>query len=367
MFRAKTPMTRMLAYVALFFGLLFGWYGLKKLVIGWFMSHYHPPAATISTSVAKPQTWQNYLTAVGSLAAVNGVELSSETSGTIKEIRFNSGQMVKQGDVILLMDTSLEEAELKNNQANFTLAKLNYDRNKTLFGKNASSQAALDSSLAQLQEAEANVQSTQAKINYKTITAPFDGRLGIREVNLGQTVSPGTPMVTLQSLNPLYVNLTVPEQYLSNLYINQPVEVDVDLGNGLKVTGNITAINSKVDESTRNVTVQATIPNNNLKLYPGMFAVCKVWLPARANTLVIPQTAITYSLSGDYVFVVKNTAKKGKTPDYVATRAFIKVGDRRDTAVAVLDGLQTGDQVITSGQLKIQNGTHVKIDNHVEL
>lgn len=358
MFKAKTPMAKMLAYVGLFFALLFGWYGVKKIAIYWFMSHYQPPAVTISSTKARAQTWQSFITAVGSLSAINGVELASEAPGTVKEIRFNSGQMVKTGDVILLLDTSLEEAELKSNQAQLQLAQMNYNRDKTLYGKNVSSKADLDAHLQALQSAEANVESSLAKIKHKTITAPFDGRLGIREVNLGQYVSAGQPMVTLQSLNPLYVNFNVPEQYLSNIYINQPVEVSVNFGAGKTVKGLITAVNSKVDQATRNVTLQATIPNNALQLYPGMFALCKVWLPARKNTIVIPQTAISYSLSGDYVFVIK---------DNQAFRQYVKVGDRRGNDIAILDGLSVGTPIITSGQLKLQNGARIKIDNSVEL
>ncbi|HEU5280691.1 MAG TPA: efflux RND transporter periplasmic adaptor subunit [Gammaproteobacteria bacterium] len=358
MFKAKTPMGKMLAYVSLFFGLLFGWYALKNIFIGIMISRYQPPAVTISSVKAKTETWQNFITAVGSLSAINGVDLASESAGTVKDIRFNSGQMVKAGDVIILLDTSLEEAELKSNQAALQLAQMNYNRDKTLYGKNVSSKAMLDEGSEALQSAEANVEASLAKIKHKTITAPFDGRLGIRQINLGEYVSPGQAMVTLQSLNPLYVNFNVPEQYLSNIYINQPVEISVNFGAGKTVQGTITAVNSKVDQSTRNVMLQATIPNNALQLYPGMFALCKVWLPAKANTVVIPQTAISYSLSGDYVFVIK---------DDKAYRQYVKVGERRGDDIAILDGLTAGTPVITSGQLKLQNGARVKVDNSVEL
>ncbi len=362
----NSPMAKMLAYVGLFFALLFGWYGVKKVVVMIFMARYQPPAVTISTTKAKAMDWQSYISAVGSLAAINGVDLSTELPGTIKDIRFNSGQMVKQGDVILALDTAQEDAQLKSSQAKLQLAQMNYNRDKTLFGKNVSSQAELDAKSTELQEAQAEVDAAQANIKYKTVIAPFDGRLGIRQVNLGQYVSQGQALVTLQSLNPLYVNFNVPEQYLSNLYINQKVEVSLNYGAGKTVQGEITAINSKVDPATRNVMLQATIPNNTLQFYPGMFASCKVWLPARPNTIVIPQTAIAYSLSGDYVFIVKNQAKKGKTPAYQAFKQYVQVGDRRGDDIAILDGLKPGDEVITSGQLKLQNGTRVNVDNSVE-
>lgn len=358
MFNAKTPMAKMLVAVSIFFGIIFGWYGIKKIFIGIMMARYQPPAVVITSTKAKKENWQSYITAVGTVSAINGVDLASDSAGIVKEIRFNSGQMVKAGDVIILLDTSVEEAELKSNQATLQLAQMNFNRDKTLFGKNVSSKASYDQGVEALQAAEANVDATLAKIKQKTITAPFDGRLGIREINLGEYVSPGQGMVTLQSLNPLYVNFSVPEQYLSNLYINQPVEINVNVGSGKMVKGLITAINSKVDQTTRNVLIQATIPNDRFQLYPGMFASCRVLLPSKPNIIVIPQTAIAYSLSGDYVFVIK---------DNQAYKQYIKVGERRDDQAAILEGLNDGTPIITSGQLKLQNGTRVKVDNSVEL
>lgn len=361
------PMSKMLLYVGLFFLIVFGWYGVKKILFLWYVSHYKPPAATVSASTAVSKTWQSYLTAVGTLTAVNGVELSSEAPGVVQEIRFNSGQFVRKGEPIILMRTGVEQANLKSSEAKLTLAKINYEREKTLFNKKVSSQSTLDIRQAELSQAEAAVDAVQAQIQQKTITAPFDGRLGIRQINLGQYLPPGTPMVTLQSLSPLYVTFNLPEQHLSHLYLGQDVEISLNLAKGKTVHGKITAINSKVEQNTRNVQVQATIPNDKFLLYPGMYALVKVWLSAEKNTVAIPQTAVSYSLSGDYVFLIKEESKSKQDSLLRVYRQYVKVGERRDNEVSILEGLKAEDRIITSGQLKLQNGARVLIDENVEL
>lgn len=361
------PMSKMLIYVGLFFAIVFGIYGIKKAIFMWYMSHYESPPITISATTAREQTWQSYLTAVGTLTAMDGVDISPEVPGTIQDIRFDSGQLIKKGDVIILMNSQVENANLKNNQAKLTLAKINYDREKTLFEKKVSSQATLDTRYAELLQAEAGVELAQAQIQQKTIAAPFDGRLGIRQVNLGQYVSAGTPMVTLQSLNPLYVMFHLPEQYLTDLYLGQNVDVTVNLSGGKTVQGKITAINAKVEQMTRNILVQATIPNDKFEVYPGMYGSAKVWLKQKQSTVVIPQTSISYSLNGDYVFVIKDESKSKDQPLLHAYRQYVKVGDRRDSEAAILEGLHPGDRIVTGGQLKLQNGAQVMIDNSAEL
>jgi membrane fusion protein (multidrug efflux system) len=359
-------MSKMLIYVSLFFVMVFGWYSIKKIMFFWAMSHFQPPPITVSTTIAKSVTWQSYLTSVGTLTAINGVDLSTDVAGIVSKIYFNSGQYVKKGDELILLDTSLEQAELKDRQAKLKLAQINYSRDKKLFEKNVSSQAALDTRYAALQEAEAGVQSVQAQIKQKTITAPFDGRTGIRQINLGEYISPGTLMVTLQSLNPLYVMFNLPEQYLPNLFLHQLIDVSVNFGRGKTVKGSITAINSKVDQTTRNVLIQATIPNEQFLLYPGMFALVTVWLQEHKNTVIVPQTAISYSLSGDYVFLIKEESQAGKSSLH-AYRQYVKTGERRENVTSLLEGLKSGDRIVTSGQLKLQNGARVVIDNNVEL
>lgn len=365
----STPMSKMLFYVAVFFLIVFGWYGAKKLLFWYFISHYQQPAVSISSINVKSQTWRSYLTSVGSLTAINGVDLSSEASGIVQEIHFNSGQFVKKGEPIILLNTNVEQANLKSNQAKLALAQLNFDRVNTLTKKNVSSQSALDTSKAELLQAQAGVEFVEAQIKQKTITAPFDGRLGIRQVNLGQYVPAGTNMVSLQSLNPLYVNFNLPEQYLPDLYIDQEMDVSVSFGTGKTVKGKITAINSKVDQVTRNIQIQGTILNMNLTLYPGMFGLVKVWLKEQKNVVVIPQTAVSYSLSGNYVFIIKNESESKDKDDQNlhVYRQYVKIGERRGDEVSILGGLKDGDMIVTSGQLKLQNGTHVVINNSVEL
>lgn len=362
-----TPqMKKMLIIVGIVFGLIFGWYTIKKIFIWYMISHYEMPPVTISTSTATPHTWQSFLTSVGTITAVNGVDISSEASGIVKDIRFQSGQFVNQGDLLILLDTSVEQAQLKDNQSKVKLAQMNYDRDKTLLKKNVASQSTVDTDFANLQQAQAGVEATLARINQKTITAPFSGKIGIRLVNLGEYVSAGTAMVTLQSLDPLYVRFNLPEQYLPNLALAQPVDVEVNVGDGMQtIRGSITAINAKVDQATRNILVQATIPNKKMTLYPGMFASVKIWLPQEVNVITLPQTAISYSLHGDSVFLVKDKGKKEK--NLYVTRQYVKVGERRGDEIVILDGLKAGDKVATSGQLKLQNETHVVIDNNVEL
>lgn len=362
------PMKKMLTITGIIFGLIFTVYVCKKIALIYYTWHFVPPPVTISASTAHAQNWQGNLSSVGTLTAVNGVDISSEAAGIVKEIHFESGQFVKKGDLLVLIDSSVEQAQLKNNEARAKLAQLNYDRNKALIAKQAVSQAQLDTLAAQLDESLADVEQTKAKIQQKTILAPFDGKIGIRLIDLGQYVSAGTTMVALQSLDPLYVRFNLPEHYLNKLYLQQPVEISVNLGAGQLIPGTITAINSKVDQATRNILIQATIPNKNLQLYPGMYAFVKILLKEQKNVIILPQTAISYSLHGDSVFIIKTEGKDHKgNPILKAYRYYVKVGERRGSSVSILEGVKAGDQVVTSGQLKLQNGTHVDINNSVGL
>lgn len=364
------PMKRMLIIMSIVFGIIFGWFVAKKGLMWYFMSNYAPPPITISAVPAVTKTWQSYLTSVGTLTAVNGVDISAEVSGIVKEIRFNSGQSINKGDILLLLDMSVEQAQLKDQIAQAKLAKLNYDRNKALIARNAVSQAELDRLAAQLQEAEAGVEQIQAKIQQKTITAPFSGKIGIRAVDLGQYLPAGTNIVTLQSLDPLYVQFNLPEQYMTELYLQQPVKITVNLAGGKSVMGTVTAINSKVDQATRNILVQVTITNKENMFYPGMFASVHVMLREQKNVVTLPQTAISYSLHGDSVFILKSESKeknKDNKPIYKAYRQYVTVGESRGKEIAIQKGINAGDTVVTSGQLKLQNGADVIIDNSVEL
>lgn len=229
-----------------------------------------------------------------------------------------------------------------------------------MFKRKASSHANLDAAHAQYLQAEAKVEAAKAQIALRTINAPFAGHIGIRLIDQGQYISPGTPLVSLQSLNPLYVLFNLPEQDLSYLQLNQPVLLRVNANNHKAIHGTITAINAKVDEATRHILVQATIPNPNESLYPGMFANIAVELPTLANQIVVPQTAISYSLSGDYVFILKEEQHV-----FHAIRQYVTVGERRDNEVVITKGLKAGDRIVTAGQMKLQNGMPVTLEeNH---
>lgn len=368
-------MKKMLIVVSIFFSLVFGWYGAKKIMFMWFFAHYHPPAVTISATTVKNQPWQSYFTAVGTLTAINGVDISPEVAGIVEQINFTSGQFVKKNEPIIVLRNDVEQANLKSSLARLQLAQINYDREKTLFNKHATSQAQVDASYAELLEAEGNVESIKAHIKQKNITAPFDGKLGIRQVNVGQFVSPNSNLVTLQSLNPLNVIFSVPEQNLSHLTIGQEIDVSVNIGKGdTIVKGKITAINAKIEPATRTISVEAIVQNTNNQLFPGMYGLVRIWLPGQPNMIVVPQTAISYSLSGDYVFLLtpqQMSDKPGSKPvladQLFAHRQFVKIGERRGRDVTIVDGLKAGDQVVTSGQLKLQNGTEVHINNRVTL
>ncbi|HEX2549156.1 MAG TPA: efflux RND transporter periplasmic adaptor subunit [Gammaproteobacteria bacterium] len=368
-------MKRMLIIVGIVLALIFGWYGVKKIMFWWFSSHYAPPPVTVNASTVQEKNWQSYLTSVGTLTAAMGVNISGETGGIVKEVRFDSGQSVQKGDVLFLLDTSIEQAQLKDRRAQLKLAELNYQRDQTLMKRNAISEAAQDISYARYKQASAAVEEMEARIQQKTLTAPFSGKTGIRKIDVGEYISAGEEMVTLQALDPLRVRFNLPEQYLLDIALDQAVDVTVNLSHGNKtIRGKITAINSKVNETTRNILVEATIPNTQMQLYPGMYADVKIWLHERKNVLTIPQTAISYSLHGDSVFIIKNDEKdKNKKPLLHAYRQYVEVGARRNNEVEIIvlpkktSELKVNDTVVTSGQLKLQNGTHVIVDNSVEL
>lgn len=331
-------------------------------------ANYSPPPVTVSANKAKTQNWQPYLNSIGTLTAVNGVEVSTEVGGTIKEILFKSGEEVSQGQILIKIDDQVEQADLKRFEAQLKLAKINYERDRTLLAKRAIPQTTFDRSKATLEEAVASVESTKAVIAKKTIRAPFNGKIGIRMVDLGEYVSPGTPIATLQDTNPLYVDFNLPEQDFPKLAIDQTVEFTVEAHNKDVFRGKLIAINSKVNEETRNLLVRASVSNEQDKLLPGMFANLRVLLPTTKPVITVPLTAITYSLYGDSVFLIKEEGKaEDGNPLLTVTRHYVKTGEERNGEVAVLSGLEAGAQVVTSGQLKLNNGTRIIINNDVEL
>lgn len=360
-------MTLMIVFLTLVFGGLVGFYFFKKQMIAKYMSGFAPPPVTVTASIAQQESWQPNIPAVGNLVAVNGVEVSSQVSGIVESIDFHSGSYVKAGTPLVALDTHIEMADLRSLAAQLKLAELSYKRINNLVDRNAASQADRDQASAKLEEAKAAVLRTQELINQKNIKAPFDGKLGIRQADLGQFVSPGQNLVTLQSLDPLYVQFNLPEQDITLISTDQPIVVDVQTEAGiLTVNGKIHAFDAKANLNTRMFTVEGTIPNPDHKLLPGMSSDVKVMLPTQQQVVTVPETAIDYSLYGDSVYVIDEGDKADDgSPSLTVTRRYVKVGDRKDNKAAVLDGLKQGEQVVTSGQLKLHNGTHVLIDNKV--
>ncbi len=369
---AKSPlakrMRRMLIIVVIIFGLIFAFDIAKNMFMKHFFAHFAMPAVAISSSKATLSTWTPTIDAVGSLTAINGVEISSEVSGMVVAIYFKSGEMVKAGQPLVQLDDQTDQQDLKNFAAQLELNEANYQRQLALAKTKSTAEANLDNARAQLQGSQAQVAKTQVLISKKLIKAPFAGKIGIRQVNLGQYLSPGTPLVNLQSLNPLYVNFTLPGENLKSLYVSQPIDIHVDSYPQKVFKGKITAIDSAVDIQTRNILVQALLANGDLKLYPGLFANVDVLLPVQEKVVAVPQTAVSFSLYGDSVFVLTPDGKdKGGKALYKANRRYVTTGDRRGNEIAIIKGLKDGESVVTSGQLKLEDGVQAYIDNSVQL
>lgn len=362
--------TLMIVALVVIFGGVFAWDGIRAYFMKQYFANFQPPPATISAVKAKAETWHPNLDAVGTFVAIKGVDITSEVSGIVEAINFKSGQMVNKGDLLVTLNDNPEVADLANFESQLKLAKMKFNRAQKLLAKGAFSSQQYDEAQAGLQEAQANVDKTKAIIAQKNITAPFAGKLGIRLINLGQFITPGqTKMVTLQSLDPLYIHFYLPEQDLRLVHVNQKITYTVESYAGEAFTGKVVAIDSKVDPQTHNVLIQAIVSNKALHFFPGMYANVKVILPSQQNVITVPKTAISYSLYGDSVFVVKETKtkdKKGK-PELKAYRQFIKSGETRGNQVAITSGLKAGDLVVDSGQLKLQNGMRVIVNNAVKL
>lgn len=358
----------MIGFFVFIFIATFIFYGVKLYLIKWYSDHYEEPPVTISAEKATTQTWHPFLTSVGTLKASNGVDVSSEVSGQISSIHFESGEYVKQSDLLVQLNDAIDQQALQRDEAKLKLDDLNYHRNVSLIKQDVVSKSAVDAAKAEFLQAQAAVASDQVMIAKKQIRAPFSGKIGIRQVDVGQYVSPGQAMVTLQAMQPLYVDFSVPEQFLPALYKNQLVHIFVDAYPTQLFLGKISAINSKIDVNTRSIAARAILPNENEKLYPGLFAVVHVILPELQNVVTIPQTAVTYSLYGDSVYRIQHqgTDKKGK-PIWIAVQKYIKAGSRRGSVVAITEGIKPGDLIVTSGQLKLHPHSRVLINNSVQL
>lgn len=322
------------------------------------------PPEIVTTTVARSESWGAQLTAVGSLVAVQGVTVSAEVNGKIVHLGFEPGSIVQAGAVLLKQDTESEAAQLRGAEASWALAKLNFERYANLLGQNLVSRLDYDNAEAQYKLTVSQGDYLRAIIGKKTIRAPFSGRLGIRLVNLGQMLNERDPIVSLQSLDPVYVNFLLPQQQLVQIQTGLTVRVTSDALADLVIEGRITAINAVVDAATRNIQVQGTVANSKKLLFPGMFVNVSVVLPARDNVLVIPTPAVLYAAYSDSVFIVeeKKSEKDGR-PVKTVRQQFIKLGEKRGDFVSVVTGLKEGDTIVSTGVFKLRNGQSVAADN----
>jgi membrane fusion protein (multidrug efflux system) len=327
---------------------------------------FHPPPEAVTTIVAQQEQWPATLSAIGTMAAVQGVNVSADLPGTVERIAFDSGQWVHEGEVLALLDTRQERAQLEAAESQRDLARINYNRMKGLLDELVISRAEFDRASADQRQTDARVGEINATIQRKTIRAPFSGVLGIRKVNLGQYLAGGDPLVTLQSLNPIYVNFDVPQQSAADVRVGRSVHITAEEIAGRSFDGRITAIDPLVNESTRNVKVQATLANPDGKLRPGMFVQTEVVLNAPSAIVSLPASAISYAPYGDSVFVVTDLKnEKGQTYRGVRQQ-FVKLGAARGDQIAVVSGLKAGEEVVTSGVFKLRNGAAVLVNNKVK-
>ncbi len=385
---------------------------IKSILIKRFFASYQPPAVSVASAVAKSVNWQPTINAVGNFVAFNGVDVSAQASGNVVKIDFESGQYVDKDAPLITIDDSVDQALLKFNQAELTLKTLSYKRQYDLFKRGAAPISSVDEAKANLDQAQAKLDQTQAQIKQKHITAPFAGKLGIRQVNLGQFISPGqTTIVSLQSLDPLYLEFYLPEQMYKRIQPNQTITFSVEGFPNALFEAKVTAINSKVDLNTHNMLVQGTLANcptaavkdpehsplvetrkesmgnkrivtcnsdlnsknkiHSFTFVPGMFASIEISQPPEPNTVIVPSTAISYSLYGNAVYIIEKNAEGKKNADgsdlLTVKRVFVSTGEQRGNYTVIKKGVKPGQLVVSAGEIKLQNGTPVVINNDVKL
>jgi membrane fusion protein (multidrug efflux system) len=327
---------------------------------------FQPPPEAVTTLVAQAESWPATLSAIGTVAAVQGVTVSADLPGTVARVAFESGRGVRKGDVLAELDTRQERAQLAAIEAQQELARLNYNRLKGLLADRVISRAEFDRAAADQKETDARLGEVHATIERKTIRAPFDGVLGIRLVNLGQYLAAGDAVVPLQSLHPIYVNFGVPQQDIGEIRVGHRIQVTARDVAGVEFSGRVTAIDAIVDQATRNVQVQATLPNTAGQLRSGMFVQTELLLGASRSVIAVPASAINYAPFGDSVFVVSDLkGQKGETYRGVRQQ-FVKLGGSRGDQVAIVSGVSAGDEVVTSGVFKLRNGAAVVVNNKVQ-
>ncbi|MFT0877484.1 efflux RND transporter periplasmic adaptor subunit [Rhodopseudomonas sp. G2_2311] len=347
--------------LALLVGGLVGFNAFRNHMIAKFFANNKPPPITVTVAEAKTEVLPNLLTAVGDLAAVHQVNVTSDVSGRITDILFQAGSEVKQGTPLVKLFDETELADLANYRAQAKVAELSLDRAKQLAARQFGPQATVDSAQAAFDQANAGIAKTEALISQKTVRAPFDGILGVRHVEVGQYLSAGTQIVTLTDLSQVYANITVTEKDSGTLAVGQLVRLKVDAYPGRVFEGKITTIEPQIASDTRNIRVQATLNNPGHVLRPGMFATTTVVLPDKPAVVTVPETAVDYTLYGDSVFLIKEEKGEDGQAKLSAVRTFVRTGDRIDGRTVILTGVNPGDRVVAVGQLKLQSGAAVAI------
>lgn len=358
-------MVIMLALCALVLGGVFGYKAfVGKMMLKYMTSAMNPPQ-TVSTTKAVMSDWQSAYKAVGSLRAVKGADLAAEVSGIVAEIKFESGDDVDDGAPLVRLRNADDEAKLRSLQAAARLAEITLNRDEKQLKSQAVSQATVDTDRANLDAANAQVDEQRAVLDKKTIKAPFSGRMGIRNVDVGQYLTAGTTIVTLQQLDPIYIDFYLPQQDLKNVRKGQKVTLTTDTWGDQTFDGEITSINAKVDQATRNVLIRAVLKNGDKKLLPGMFGNASVAYGETEKKLTVPQTAITFNPYGNTVYVVEHAQEKGKDV-LKAKQAFVTTGETRGDQIVVESGLKEGDEIVSAGQVKLRNGSLLTINNNVQ-
>jgi membrane fusion protein (multidrug efflux system) len=377
--KMKIPVVRnmvyMLVIVGLFFGAIFGFEAAMGAFVAHIMAGIGQQAQTVSTVKATSQPWQKTFQAVGSLRAVNGADLSSEESGIVETINFNSGDEVDANTILLTLRAEDDIAKLASLKATAQLAAITYHRDQEQFKIQGVSQATLDTDVANLANDNALADQQQAIVDKKVIRAPFAGRLGIRAVDLGQYLTAGTAIVTLQALDPIYVDFYLPQQAVDEVKVGQSVEIKVDTYPNTSFTGQISSLNPLIDASSRNLQARATIPNPGDKLLPGMYGTISVSIGDPKNEVTLPQTTLTYNPYGTTVYLVKSQDQTPTwwqrlwgtklPPNLTVAQSFVTTGDTRGDQVEILSGVKAGDTVVGAGQLKLHNGSAITVNNSV--
>jgi membrane fusion protein (multidrug efflux system) len=360
-------MTIMLCGVFLLLGLIFGFNQLKTFMIKHFIAGMGLPPATVSTMVVETTAWQPKLSSVGNVRAFRGVDLSTEIGGLVQTVPIKSGMDVKEGDLLIKLNDASDVAQLNSLKALADLAKVINERDRQQLEIQAISKNVFDTSKADAASKQAQVEQQTALVAKKNLKAPFTGRVGIVMINPGQFVNPGDKLLTLQTLDPIFVDFNLPQSNAEQIRVGQEIVVTTDAFKGASFTGKVTAVSPKVDTNTRNIQIEAQLANPDKKILPGMFANVNIKLGDEVKLLTLPQTAVTYNPYGSTVFIAKPTGKKDKQgkPALEAQQVFVTTGLTRGDQVAILKGVEEGATVVTSGQLKLKNGTPLIINNKV--